>query len=797
MSAPPRLSEIGREKALWGLVVAGVAFFHRPLFFAEVFYYRDIFYYNVSQVALASDFLRSGQWPLWNPYHHGGMPFWADITNNVLYPANLLGLVFEPYRAITFAIVLHVIAAAAATYVLARRLALGRPAAFLAGTVFAYCGFTLAQASTPGRLMSLVYIPLMALTWHGFLEEGRPRWFFATAACGLLQVLTGAPPINALTFVTLLGWSLWGVESRWGPIRRVALFTLLGLTVAVLAAAQLVPLFELARLSSRGQGVSYEDFSGWSADPRRLPELVLPGFLGRDTLELDDYWGQRIVDGSFPYVTSFYFGPLVLALALAGGLGGGAARRPGPRRLLLALAALGIVASMGRFLPGFETLYDLLPPIRIFRYPSKVLVLAVLPVALLAAMGAERLFCGGRRPRLALAAWPFAALGGAGWLLLAVSPVAAERAQLFFFEQAGPAITRGLQAAAAHPLAFFVLAALVLQSTPRWGAAKARWAIAMLVTADLMLWGRQINPRAPLELLETVPPAAAKVGEVLSEGRQSEGRLYRERTPYPPFTAPPTKDVIWRHLWLRDVLGSYQGAKYRLPVVFHEDYDGLAPERVNNLAYLVYQLPWARRLPLLSTASVSAFISNERLELPGVEFVAAIENPSAATFYLYRNARAAERATLVRRWRAVATPQEAVQGMLRPDFDARHRAMVEGEVPDPPPAGCAAPRLEIETDGTQRREYRVETACPGILVLSEVFYPGWRVRVDGEDVPLLRVNYAWSGVYLEAGEHRVEWRFAPRSVVLGATVSGLAVAVLAVAAWARWRTRRKRDKPPA
>ena len=779
------LGEICREKALWGLVAAGVVFFHRVLFFSEVFFYRDIFYLNVSQLALAADFLRTGQWPLWDPYHHGGMPFLADVNNIALYPWNLLGLVFEPYRAITLAIVLHVITAAAATYVLARRLALGPPAAFLAGAVFAYCGFSLALASTPGRMMSLAYLPLMVLFWHLFLEQRRFRWFLSAAVCGVLQVLTGAPPENALTFLTLLGWSLWGAESRWPRIHRAGLWTLLGLTVAALAAVQLVPLAELAGLSSRGQGVSFEDFGGWSLDPRRLPELVLPGFLGWDTLETDDYWGQRIVDGSFPYVTSLYFGPAVLMLALTGGLGGNGPRR----RLLLALAALAVLVSMGRFLPGFETLYHLLPPIRIFRYPSKLLFLAVLPLALLAALGAQQLFDGRWRPRLVRGAWILTGLGSAGLVLLTVSPAAAERLQLFFFEQSGPAITRGLQAAAAHSLTFFLLATLVGQLVSR--GAQGRWAIAAIVTADLMLHGHQINPRVPSALLETRPPIADKVAEVLSGGR-----LFRERTPYPPFaTPPPTKDVIWRHLWLRHVLGSYQGAKLALPVIFHEDYDGLAPERIVNLTFLVYQLPWDRRLPLLSAASARALVSNQPLELPGVDFVAAIENPSTATYYLYRNTRAAERATLVQDWRVVSSPQDAVQGMLRPGFDPRRQALVEGDLPAIPRAGCAAPRLVVETDGVQHRQYRAETSCPAILVLSEVFYPGWRVRINGRAAPLLRVNYAWSGVLLEAGEHRVEWFFTPRSVRTGAALSGLATAALAIIAAVRWRGRRKRDRP--
>jgi uncharacterized membrane protein YfhO len=50
----------------------------------------------------------------------------------------------------------------------------------------------------------------------------------------------------------------------------------------------------------------------------------------------------------------------------------------------------------------------------------------------------------------------------------------------------------------------------------------------------------------------------------------------------------------------------------------------------------------------------------------------------------------------------------------------------------------------------------------GLLVLSEVHYPlGWTATVDGEDVPLVRVNYVLSGLEVPAGEHQVQLTFEP------------------------------------
>ena len=71
---------------------------------------------------------------------------------------------------------------------------------------------------------------------------------------------------------------------------------------------------------------------------------------------------------------------------------------------------------------------------------------------------------------------------------------------------------------------------------------------------------------------------------------------------------------------------------------------------------------------------------------------------------------------------------------------------------------------------------------PGYLVLADTWYPGWEAAVDGETVPLLRANYAFRAVYLEAGEHTVEMVYRPLSVRVGGWVSLVALTVL-VGGW--------------
>jgi uncharacterized membrane protein YfhO len=65
------------------------------------------------------------------------------------------------------------------------------------------------------------------------------------------------------------------------------------------------------------------------------------------------------------------------------------------------------------------------------------------------------------------------------------------------------------------------------------------------------------------------------------------------------------------------------------------------------------------------------------------------------------------------------------------------------------------------------------------LVLSEIYYPGWRVLVDGVEAPILQTNYALNGVVLKPGTRSVQFVYRPKSLTIGATISVLSLLVMA------------------
>ena len=75
--------------------------------------------------------------------------------------------------------------------------------------------------------------------------------------------------------------------------------------------------------------------------------------------------------------------------------------------------------------------------------------------------------------------------------------------------------------------------------------------------------------------------------------------------------------------------------------------------------------------------------------------------------------------------------------------------------------------------------------------MSEVFYPGWAVTIDGKEAELARVNYILRAVKVPAGKHRIELVYAPSSITTTETIAFIALALIALGAIAvgigRWK----------
>lgn len=197
----------------------------------------------------------------------------------------------------------------------------------------------------------------------------------------------------------------------------------------------------------------------------------------------------------------------------------------------------------------------------------------------------------------------------------------------------------------------------------------------------------------------------------------------------------------------------------------------------------------AQRRRLLDLASVRYLVgangqrSNQLLHTFALEagFVRQPKNRALweTSPVVYRNETALPRTFVTYRAETAPPAESLLPRLADPGFDPLRASYVSGDPVGMPPA--TPPRghpAKIEHEDATRIEIFADLASEGLVVLSDSYYPGWQVHVDGEPREILATNHLFRGVRVAAGPHRIVFSYQPWWLTLGRVGSLAGVAAL-------------------
>ncbi len=409
--------------SLVGIVCGFFAFY---LIRGLTFYQDDIENYHWPAMLHIARELREGSLSLWTPTMYAGYPFFADGTSGMLYPVYWLSVVLPAESVIMCLLALSMALSGLSLYAFARSLGLGPTAALLAGLTYAFCGYSVGHWIHFAIWPASFTLPLALLSVEKACRatgRGAVRWLLLAGLVQSPQWLAGHAQANVIAATALLSYGAFRLLTleRPLPLPRRLSYLLLGavLVEAIgvgLAGVQFVPTAEMAALTPRGGGVSYEFASSHSLPPHNLLTAFWP-LLFKSPDGFD--WGLTL-----RWEAAFYVGllPLLLAaLALC-------IRRDRYVAFWALLGLLGLWIAMGRYAsPNLHWLLYQLPWFAVFRVPARFLLWTDLALALLAGYGLEALVRSQPGQSRARALYLAAALAG----LLAVAGLAIGGIALF------------------------------------------------------------------------------------------------------------------------------------------------------------------------------------------------------------------------------------------------------------------------------------------------------------------------------------------------------------------------------
>ncbi|MFQ5613133.1 MAG: hypothetical protein ACE5H9_13470 [Anaerolineae bacterium] len=765
--------------------------------------------------------------PRWNPLILSGMPLAANQLAMQFYPPAWLLLVASLNPTFNALFIFHLLLAGAGTYLLVR-LALGRSpgAALLGGLTFMLTGKLLAHAA--GGHVSLVgavaWMPWAVLGLHGVLHTSRWRWAILAAVALAMQITTHTL-ITLYTGYLLAAYTVW--ELAGGSRRRERLraawprLPAIPILAALLGAAQLLPLLELARYSNRA--FSLDQAGQFALTPLQL--LV----------------GLFLPQAGAGHELIIYLGLAPLLVGLFG-----LSRKDRRGWFWAGVCLFALLFALGRSTPLLALTYYLAPGFRWVRTPARIFFPAALALAVLAGYGLDRLRAGtfnaGRRFRLL-------AVAGASLSLVLGLGLA------FGFGQVNRA---ALGLAIFPPLTLAVIATFVLPAGQRLKSLlppPVRTALlGLLIFADLASFNATvIRFQDPAGAFERGAETAARIKEA---GRPGPFRVYS------PSYSLPGQAAVLAGLELADgvepvhladydrfmaAAGGYGQAAFSVTIpafppdapletALQDTEPDLRLLGLLNVEYLASAFPMAWPGLELETAVEDVFIYRNRQALPrawvvhqtveqtddwvgqlralpdlaGTALVSPPSQSAPAGAFRGRffeptvpgvlpegrpaiNRRATEqrpingaeytpkpgspgaaagvaRKLISGRSGGVGLPQSEKPALMSPAGGRNPGQLLSDAPPSPVTVIDQAPgRLTVETD----------LSAPGLLVVSEIWYPGWTATVNGQPQAVERVDGLLQGVWLDApGHYTVALSYAPRSAQMGSLISLVTIGAL-------------------
>ena len=702
--------------------------------------------------------------PLWNPYRFSGMPYVATLHPAIFYPLNLIFLILPVNLAINWSIVLHLFLSGVFTFYLLKHYGISRFGSAVAGIVYMFSAPHIMHIYAGHFIVlnAMVWTPLMFLFLDRMVRGDGLRYGIFLSITVALQLLAGQPQylfysmIALLLYLFLLLFRLRMDGTGWGRMAAKGIafagFILLGLA---LSAIQILPTIEMTKYSTR-ENLSYEWVSIFSFPPENLITYLIPDFFG-DMLKVP-YWGKNYL-----WEMTAYIGIIPLTLAVV-------AIFYDRRKVVWffgGLATASAILAMGKYTPLLELLYTYVPGFNLFRGNSKFIFLNALSLAILSGFGADavcrRSYHMDTRFRAGIIWFSLFLTSGLiiiysifdeSWFRWAINQSVNS---VDFFKNPASVIQRGFEVQASASFkngairaAAYLIAGGAILFLSNYDKLKEKVLMPVLLAViifDLFSFG--------MRYMLTFDNSG------IHWDKETLSFLKQDKEPFR--VVAPEMDANSGMAAGIETLGGYDTIMVKRYSEFINFSQGYQPDPPK----LSVKIETINKMTNLLNAKYLVLRSGRVIDNPAFQFI--FDN---GHFSIYKNINALPRAFVVHAAKVVGGRNDIFRELTRPDFDPTAYAIIEEDIHMPlkrPASPSPIPRfLEYSPNRVIIDAYSIK---PGLLVLGDVYYPGWKALVDGKEAKIYKANYVMRAVALPEGRHKVEFIYTPLYFKIGATIS--------------------------
>ncbi len=696
---------------------------------------------------------------LWNPFAGCGAPMLAAAQSAVFYPLKLLAYLLGDDIGFGLLCFLKMSFAGIFMWLYLRNLGLLEMSSLFGAISFMASGFMIVWLQFPIVAVAL-FLPLVLLACDYLLAAKYRSGFVLLALSFFLGLLGGHPETTLIVFVSALFYLL----SRWflhtGFFTRfsdktvwIALAVFTGGVGAgfLLAAIQLVPTVEYilnsTKLLQRSAGADHVMAwnsiwtLGWDYSYRELLTYILPDSWGNPS-RISNWWNRQ----SNYNESAGYAGIGVMWLAL---VSWGGFLKDNRIRVFCLLQVLSLAFILQ--LTWFNNVVDHIPILKICANKRFLLVFCF-SNAVLAALLLDRF----QKEKRIFGLWEVI------WMLVVTACFAGMAISDYYGRFAPDShewINRYGQKQLLH-LFSFLLPFLLIAVFTYFGSFKKKLWTAVLISVlavDLFVTYFQYNPFLEVDLLYPETKAIQFLQSLPADERVLPIDL--QTIPNSSVSYGLQEPRIYDAL----IVNSY----------------GIFLDKIGANKSLWYTIKNPNRR-FCSLASVRYLWGDSSWQPDDSDFSLKYADETSR---IYENNNALPHAFLAQQWEVVSDVEQAYLKLEAPDFPWQEKIVVETETGENIPAN-QSPEASFFRKGhiSEYHPMRVVVDIPqdendssGMLVLNDVYYPGWTASVDGVSTPIYRVNGTFRGVVVGEGARHVLFEYKPFSFVFGTIISLLSL----------------------
>lgn len=688
----------------------------------------------------AVDFLKSGNLPLWNPLMFTGTPLFADFQVALFSPTILLYFLLPKIWAWTGQVMLQPILAAMFCFLFLRNFKLGKVASVFGGIFYAFSSFNIVWMEWNTNTLSSAFIPLIFLFLDKFINSGKIFWGTLLSISICLQIFSGYPQLVIFTSFFAGIYVIFKIK-QFNLRKLLFLFTFVILGVG-LSSVFSVPASELVINSQR-------KFDQLSAD------LIYFPWKNLITILAPDYFGNSATynyfsDGNYT-INTVYSGVVVLCLAIIGAV---KHFRQKEIKYFLLVFFISLLFALPTVF-GKALFWSHIPGISVSSN-TRILVFANFSLAILAGFGVAKILEKKKIQRLFITTIPF-------FLLLLVFVFT-----YFWGTNKNVSIRNiflpiGLSGLAATLIIFrekiythSYLIKIVVVS------------ICILAVFELFRYGWKYTPFSTPNLVFPGTPVLDFLQKDKSIHRVSLGN-----------TVPMNMLVPYG----KETVSGYDASYPVWWARFLYAIKGQDPDTPRFSYYAEFDEYFSDWFDILNNKYILVLDPEQTHDIKNPNLIYQVEKDlrfkkvfQEKSVVVYENKEVFPRAFFMNDWEYVSE-KETLKVLKNPNFPLKSRITINKH-PDVNKNINAKATISYKEYSPEKNVIEVKSTGNGFLVTADAWYPGWKVKVDGTNAEIYRADYIFRAVFLDEGDHVVEFYYEPKSLKIGMIVTLISGVIL-------------------